>query len=89
MVPIVVWFLLRAGVKPEQITKALADSVNRHHYTAALVVPRPQVLEYSRVITQWMTDALYLDDYGNTVTLPVTGTRMSFRSLVRKALPHA
>jgi hypothetical protein len=83
-----VWFLLRAGVKPEQITKTLAESVNRHRYTPALVVPRPQVLEYSRVITEWMTDPLYLDDYGNTVTLPITGTRMSFRSLVRKALPH-
>ncbi|MHB8478008.1 MAG: DUF6502 family protein [Steroidobacteraceae bacterium] len=53
-----------------------------------LVVPRPQVLEYSRVITEWLTDPLYLDDYGNTVTLPVAGSRMSFRSLVRKALPH-
>ena len=83
-----VWFLLRAGVKPEQITKTLADSVNRHRYTPALVVPRPQVLEYSRVITEWMTDPQYLDDYGNTVTLPVAGTRLSFRSLVRKALPH-
>jgi hypothetical protein len=83
-----VWFLLRAGVKPEQITKTLATSVNRHRYTQALVVPRPQVLEYSRVITEWMTDPLYLDHYGNTVTLPVTGSRMSFRSLVRKALPH-
>jgi len=83
-----VWFLLRAGVKPQQITKTLADSVNRHRYTQAMVVPRPQVLEYSRVITEWMTDPLYLDNYGNTVTLPVTGTRMSFGSLVRKALPH-
>jgi Family of unknown function (DUF6502) len=83
-----VWFLLRAGVKPEHITKTLATSVSRHRYTQALVVPRPQVLEYSRVITEWMTDPLYLDDYGNTVTLPVTGARMSFRSLVRKALPH-
>jgi Family of unknown function (DUF6502) len=83
-----VWFLLRAGVKPEQITKTLATSVSRHRYTQALVVPSPQVLEYSRVITEWMTDPLYLDDYGNTVTLPVTGARMSFRSLVRKALPH-
>ena len=83
-----VWFLLRAGVKPEQVTKTLTNSVNRHRYTQALVVPRPQVLEYSRVITEWMTDPLYLDAYGNTVALPVTGTRRSFRSLVRKALPH-
>jgi hypothetical protein len=83
-----VWFLLRAGVKPEQVTKTLANSVNRHRYTQALVVPRPQVLEYSRVITEWMTDPAYLDAYGNTMALHVTGTRRSFRSLVRKALPH-
>jgi Family of unknown function (DUF6502) len=83
-----VWFLLRAGVKPEQIAKSMGDSVHRHRYTKALAVPRPQVLEYSRVITEWMRDPLYLDGYGNTLTLPVSGARLSFRSLVRKALPH-
>src|SRR5258708_7781599 len=84
-----VWFLLRAGVKPQQIMKTLAQSIHRHRHTQALVVPRPQVLEYSRVITQWLTDPQYLDELGATVALPVTGKRLSFRSLVRKALPRA
>jgi hypothetical protein len=82
------WFLLRAGVKSEQVAKTLADSLHRHRYTQALEVPRPQVLEYSRVITEWLTDPQYLDEYGNAVALPITGTRLSFRSLVRKALPY-
>src|SRR5277367_7070460 len=60
-----VWFLLRAGVKTEQIAKNLADSLHRHRYTQALEVPQPQVLEYSRVITEWLTDPQYLDEYGN------------------------
>jgi hypothetical protein len=84
-----VWLLLRAGVKPQQIMKTLAQSIHRHRHTQALVVPRPQVLEYSRVITQWLTDPQYLDELGATVALSVTGKRLSFRSLVRKALPRA
>ncbi len=80
---------------------AIRDAFKTWHYLLGLPVfalvwlrllvrlaARPEVLEYSRVITEWMTDPLYLDDYGNTVTLPVTGTHMSFRSLVRRALPH-
>src|SRR6266702_8010771 len=66
-----VWFLMRAGVEPEQITKALAHCVHRHRHTKALVVPRPEVLEYSRVITQWLTDPQYLDEFGASLPLPV------------------
>jgi hypothetical protein len=84
-----VWFLMRAGVKPGEITKAIGESLHRHRHTQALVVPPPQVLEYPRVITEWLTDPIYLDERGNTLALPITGTRLSFRSLVRKALPGA
>jgi hypothetical protein len=84
-----VWFLMRAGVKPAQITKTVGESLHRHRHTQALVVPSAQVLEYPRVITEWLTDPIYLDEHGNTLALPITGTRPSFRSLVRKSLPRA
>ncbi len=84
-----VWLLMRAGVKPAQITKAIGESLHRHRHTQALVVPSAEVLEYARVITAWLTDPIYLDEHGNTLTLPITGTRLSFSSLVRKALSRA
>jgi len=84
-----VWLLMRAGVKPAQIMTVAAKSVHRHRHMKALMVPPPQVLEYSRVITQWLTDPQYLDELGLALALPVTGTRLSFHALVRKALPRA
>jgi hypothetical protein len=84
-----VWILMRAGVKPAQITKAIGESLHRHRHTLALVVPSAHVLEYPRVITEWLTDPIYLDRHGNTLALPITRPRPSFHSLVRKALPRA
>jgi hypothetical protein len=80
---------MRAGVKPAQIAKAIGESLHRHRHAQALVVPSAQVLEYPRVITEWLTNPIYLDEHGNTQALPITGTRPSFHSLVRKALPGA
>jgi hypothetical protein len=85
----IVWMMLRGGATPAQITEVIGDSLHRHRYTQALVVPPWQVLEYSRVITQWSTDTRYLGEDGSPLTLPVTGRGVSFRSLVRKALPRA
>jgi hypothetical protein len=84
-----VWFLMHAGVTAAQITTMTAKSVHRHRHTKALAVPAPEVLEYSRVITQWLTDPQFLDEWGVALTLPVSGTRLTFRVLVRKALPRA
>ncbi len=84
-----VWLLMRAGVNPARITKATGESLHRHRHTQSLVVPSAHVLAYPRVITEWLTDPLYLDEHGNTLALPITGTRLSFRSLVRKAVPRA
>lgn len=83
-----VWILMRAGVKPTQITKIFSASVHRHRDIQALVVPSAQVLEYPRVITEWLTNPNYLDEHGNSLALPITGNRRSFNSLVRKALPR-
>jgi hypothetical protein len=79
---------MRASVKPARITKAIGESLHRHRHTQALVVPSAQVLEYPRVITEWLTNPIYLDEHGNTLVLPINETRLSFHSLVRKALPR-
>jgi hypothetical protein len=84
-----VWFLMRTGVKPAHITKAIGESLHRHRDTKALAVPSAQALEYPRIITEWLTNPIYLDAHGNTLALPITGTRVSFHSLVRKALRRA
>jgi uncharacterized protein DUF6502 len=83
-----VWILMRAGVKPTQITKIFSASVHRHRDIQALVVPSAQVLEYPRVITEWLTNPNYLDEHGKSLALPIKGTRRSFHSLVRKAIPR-
>ena len=83
------WLLRRAGITPEQLTGALETSLHRHRATRALVMPSPEVLEYSRILTHWQTEPAYLDDHGNARSLKIAGRSPSFASLVRQALPTA
>ena len=84
-----VWLLLRAGVTPAQVTASMAGSLRKHRKTRALVMPTPEVLEYSRVLTHWQNEPAYLDDHGAARSLKLTGRSPSFASLIRQALPFA
>ena len=84
-----VWLLLRAGVSADQITQSVGVSLGQRRSTRALKMPLPEVLEYSRVLTQWQNDPAYLDDYGAARSLKLSGQPPSFTSLVRQALPSA
>jgi hypothetical protein len=84
-----VWLLLRAGVSPDQLTRAVGASLHRHRKTRALAMPSPEVLEYGRVLTYWQHEPAYVDERGDARSLPITGRSPSFSSLVRQSLPNA
>ncbi len=77
------------GSPLDGVIRALSISTAREELTVALTRRAHSVREYARVITAWLTDPIYLDEHGNTLTLPITGTRLSLHSLVRKAVPRA
>ena len=84
-----VWFLHRAGIKPDEMSAAFAASLTRHANVESLTMPRPEVLEHSRILTRWATDPDFLDEVGKPRVLPRTGIGASFASLVKRALPDA
>jgi hypothetical protein len=83
----IIWMLLRAGIDARAITTRTKDSLQRHHGTRALRLPPPEVLEYGRVLTFWRTEPEFLDGERVPQSLPLKGGRVSFRALVRKAVP--
>ena len=84
-----VWLLLRAGITPEQLTRAISTSLVKHRKTRGLVMPTPEVLEYGRVLTYWQNEPAYLDERGRPRSLTLSGRSASFASLVRQSVPHA
>jgi Family of unknown function (DUF6502) len=84
-----VWFLLRAGITPADISDSVARSLHRHRKTKSLVVPDPEVLEYARVLTHWRTQPEYLDDNARPRTLSFAGRSGSFATLVSESIPGA
>ncbi len=84
-----VWFLRRAGVTPDVLSAEFAKCLDRHHNLQSLALPPPEVLEYARVLTRWVTDPTFVDEQGHPRALPFKGRRGSFVSLVRRALPDA
>jgi hypothetical protein len=89
MVDHLIWFLRRAGVEPEALSAQFAKCVKRHKGLDSLVLPPPEVLEYARVLTRWVTDPTFVDEGGKPRILPFKGRGGSFTSLVRSALPQA
>jgi hypothetical protein len=83
------WFLRRTGVSSEALSAELSNCLMRHKNLEPLTVPPPEVLEYIRVLTRWVTDPAFVDDHGKPRMLSFRGRGGSFTSLVRLALPEA
>jgi hypothetical protein len=83
------WILRRTGVEPEALSDEFANCVKRHRNVESLTVPQPEVLEYARVLTRWVTDPAFVDSGGNPRPLKLKGRRGSFTALVRVAVPEA
>jgi hypothetical protein len=83
----VAWILRRAGVNPEDLSTEFAKCVKRHENLESLTLPPPEILEYTRVLTRWVTDPTFIDEKGKPRVLPLRG-RASFAALVRSAVPE-
>lgn len=83
------WFLRRSGVKSEDLAAEFLNCLKRHKNLETLAVPPPEVLEYARVLTRWVTDPKFVDEQGKPRVLPFRGRSGSFTSLARLALPEA
>ena len=83
------WFLRRTGVSSEALSREFSKCANRHRNLKSLAIPPPEVLEYARILTRWVTDPKFIDTDGKPRTLAFRGRGGSFASLVRHALPEA
>ena len=83
------WILRRTGISSEALSAEFSKSITRHQHLKSLRVPPPEVLEYTRILTRWVTDPAFVDEHGNPRTLPFKGRGGSFTSLVRLAVPEA
>jgi hypothetical protein len=83
------WFLRRTGVTSEALAIEFQKGLKRHRNLKSLTVPPPEVLEYARVLTRWVTDPAFVDEHGKPRTLCFRGRGGSFTSLVRHAIPEA
>ncbi len=79
---------LMAGVSPQDIQKAMTATFKRRRHVQQHPVPPVGVLEYSRVLTQWRTDPIFLDAKGAPRQLPMRG-QASFTTLINIALGDA
>jgi Family of unknown function (DUF6502) len=81
------WILRRAGVSPEDLSTEFAKCVKRHENLESLSPPTAEVLEYTRVLTRWVTDPTFVDEKGKPRVLALKGPG-SFAALVRHAVPE-
>jgi hypothetical protein len=84
-----IWLLLRAGIEPKEIVDATARTLKARRRTPVLAMPAVEVLEYVRVLTFWRNEPQFLDANGRPLPLVAGGKPVSFKTLVRKALPRA
>jgi Family of unknown function (DUF6502) len=83
------WFLRRTGVSSEALATEFVKCLERHKDLESLPIPPPEVLEYARVLTRWVTDPAFIDEQGKPRALHLRGRGGSFTSLVRCAIPEA
>ena len=83
-----IYLLVLAGIKPSKIRNCVNASLRKYANVKPLDVPPVEVMEYSRILTQWTTDPHYCAKDGQPAELELFGDR-SFSALVLTALPDA
>ncbi len=83
-----IWILLRANISPEEVSKRVASSLNKHRRVNGIALPTSDIHLYARATSAWRNDAAYLEpETREPRVLSFGGRAPSFESLIRAALP--
>ena len=76
-----------AQVSPARILRVTKASLKKNRKIRTLKIPTVESMQYPRVLTHWQVEPKYLDEHAAPRELVLKGTKVSFATLVREALP--